>query len=135
MKQKKIIIDSDVLFEHLVTRQPESLLRKVLKYYFCYTTVFNAVELFSAAQTKKELEAVGKAMQAIKILGLHAKSSKNIAGIVAEFQKKKKSELASLIAGVCMESRLPLLSLNPKRFAAVKGLKIISAQQMLKELR
>ena len=38
---------------------------------------------------------------------------------------------AGFIAGVCIESRLPLATLNVKRYAGIKDLKTIFAEKLL----
>lgn len=128
MQFNKIIVDSDILLDHVITKQKFSLLRKLHHKYFCYTTVFNAVEVFSAAKSKKEIQIVSDAMQALKILGLNAKSAKNIAPIIAKFRSAGKTELCGLIAGIAIESKLPIVTLHARRFAKFRGLRIIDAK-------
>jgi predicted nucleic acid-binding protein len=128
MPVKKIIVDSDIILDHVLTKKPISLLRKLHQQYFCYTTAFNAIEVFSAARTKREIQAVQYAMNAMKILGLNAKSAKNIAGVFSGFRNAKKSNLCSLIAGIALESKLPIVTMHPNRFLAVKNLKIIAVK-------
>jgi predicted nucleic acid-binding protein len=124
---RKIVVDSDIIIDHLTTTEPVSMLRRVMKEYFCYTTVFNAAELFAAARSKKELQAVEDALHAMKILGLNGKSAKNIAGTL----RAARGSLNGLIAGVCIESRLPVVTMDPKRFAGIKKLKVITVKKML----
>ncbi len=116
MKVKKIVVDSSIIAEHLTTVRSESLLRELSKKYFCYTTVFNAIELFAVSKSPKETQAIEDALNTMKILGVNAKSAKNIAEIVSSSKK----DFAALIAGVCIESKLPIVTLNPKRFSGNK---------------
>ena len=127
MTVRKIVVDSDIIIDHLTTTEPESALRRVMKEYFCYTTVFNAAELFAAARSKKELQAVEDALHAMKILGLNGKSAKNIAGTL----RAARGALNGLIAGVCIESRLPVVTMDPKRFAGIKKLEVITVKKLL----
>ncbi len=78
--------------------------------FFCYTTVFNAIELFSLCSTDEEREAVESSLQAVKILGLNGKSGKKIGILRGNTKWAKGGDLRLLIAGVCLESRLPLLT-------------------------
>ena len=125
---KKIVVDSSIIVEHLVTTKKESILRKLSAKYFCYTTVFCAIELFAAAQSLKEKEAVQKALNALKVLGINPKSAKNIALSISSTIK----DFAALTAGICIESKLPIITLNPKRYSGVKGLTVLSAVDLLK---
>ena len=128
MKVKKIVVDSSIIADHLTTTQVESHLRKLSKKYFCYTTVFNAIELFAAAKSLKETEAVQNAMDALKVLGINPKSAKNIASVVTSAKEK---DFTSLIAGICIESKLPIVTLNKKRYSKIKKLETIAADDLL----
>ncbi len=127
MSVKKIVVDSSIIAEHLTTTNNESFLRQLTKKYFCYTTVFNAIELFAASKSLKETQAIEDAMNAMKVLGVNAKSAKNIADIVSSSKK----DFSALIAGVCIESKLPIVTLHPKRFSGTKKLEIFSAKDIL----
>ena len=102
--------------------------------FFCYTTVFNAIEAFSVARSKKEIQAVDDAMSAMKVLGLNAKSAKVIGNLFSGNGSKKQRDLRVLIAGVCRESKLPILTLNPGRFSGIKQLRVVPARQMVRSL-
>jgi len=131
---QKIVVDTDIIIDHLVHGDGASLLRMTMNKYFCYTTVFNAIEVFSMAKSKKEIQAVDDAMSAMKVLGLNAKSAKSIGRIYSNDLSVGKKVLPALIAGVCVESQLPILTMNPKRFSGVKHLRVIPAQKMLSAL-
>ena len=125
---KKIVIDSDIILDHVVSERSPSLLRKIAREYFCYTTVFNAIELFSAAKTNKEVCAIEDAMSAIKVLGLNYKSAKNIAKLYSVSQQA----LTGLIAGVCIEAKLPIVTLMPDRYKRYRLLKVLPAHSVMK---
>ncbi len=125
---KKIVVDSSIIAEHLTTVNAESILRKLSKEYFCYTTVFNAIELFAVSKNLKETQAIEDAMGSMKVLGINSKSAKNIASIVSS----SKRDFAALIAGVCIESKLPIVTLNPKRFSGTQKLPVYSIKDVLK---
>ena len=98
--------------------------------FFCYTTVFNAIEAFSVARSKKEIQAVDDAMSALKVLGLNSKSAKAAGRIFSGVSSAKVTEVPALIAGVCLESKLPIITLNPRRFRGVKLLQVVRAQML-----
>jgi predicted nucleic acid-binding protein len=124
----KIIVDTDIIADHLVTETSPSLLRKLMRQYFCYTTVFNAIELFSAARSEKEIQLIDDAMSAMKVLGLNSKSAKNF----AKHFSQSKETMTALIAGVCIESKLPIVTLTPNRYKKIKLLEILPAKSLLK---
>jgi predicted nucleic acid-binding protein len=124
----KIIVDSSVIAEHLTTVRERSYLRELSGRYFCYTTVFSAIELFGAAKSLKETQAVQDAMDALKVLGINPKSAKNIGAVLSSSQKQG---LTALTVALCMESRLPIVTLEPRRYAGMKKLVVISAKNLL----
>ncbi|MFZ4621389.1 MAG: type II toxin-antitoxin system VapC family toxin [Bacteroidota bacterium] len=124
---KKIVVDTDIIAEHLLTGNKESILRALSREYFCYTTVFNAIELFGAAKSLKEKEAVRQAMDSLKVLGISPKSAKNIGEVVSSTKK----DYTALIAGVCLEAKLPIVTMRPKRFAGIRSLKVIPITLLL----
>jgi Predicted nucleic acid-binding protein, contains PIN domain len=130
VRVQKIVVDTDVLLQYLVHREGASFLRSAMNVFFCYTTVFNAIEAFSVARSEKEIQAVDNAMSAMKVLGLNAKSAKVIGKIFSSTDSKKTKDLSVLIAGICRESRLPIVTMNPKRFSGIKQLQVIPAQKL-----
>ena len=99
------------------------MLRKAESLFFCYTTVFNVIELFSICTSEKEIEAAESSMHALKILGLNGKSGKRIG--LARRSVRTVRDLDLLIAGLCLESKLPLLTGRPKRYAGLAGLRVV----------
>jgi predicted nucleic acid-binding protein len=125
---KKIVVDTSIIAEHLTTVQKRSFLRELSKRYFCYTTVFNAIELFAAAGSLKETQMVQKAMDGLKVLGINPKSAKNIGAVVSS---SKKRDFSVLTASICLESGLSLVTLQPKRYAGIKKLDVILVKKIL----
>lgn len=128
MTRTKIVVDSSIIADHLTTSEPRSILRQLSQRYFCYTTVFNAIELFAACRSLKETQAVQDAMDALKVLGINPKSAKNIALVISSSQKN----FSALIAAVCIESKLPMVTLEPKQYAGISELEIISVKTLLR---
>jgi predicted nucleic acid-binding protein len=126
---QKVVIDTDIILAHLAQTRGVSLLRKAMNMFFCYTTFFNAMELFSIARKKKEVEAVEHALQAMKILGVNPKSAKTMAVHLAAARKKGKTTVGTFIGAVCVESKLPVLTMHPERFTHVQGITILSGSE------
>jgi predicted nucleic acid-binding protein len=130
MNAPKIVVHTDVVADHLLHRgRSASTLRLAMQKFFCYTTVFNAIELFSIARTTRERRAVEQALSAMKILGLNARSAPRhgaLVGLGLGLQR-----MNALVAGMCLEIRLPILTGQPKEFSGVKGLVVIPARAVL----
>jgi predicted nucleic acid-binding protein len=128
----KIVVHTDVFLDFVLHRTSEaSILRRAMRTFFCYTTVFNAIELFSIAKTERERNAVEHAMSAMKILGLNPKNAKRYGDLLASGARLPRMNV--LIAGVCLESKLPVLTGQPKEFHGVKELVVIPTSSFLHE--
>lgn len=124
MSVKKIVVDASVIADHLMTAGDRSMLRQLSNEYFCYTTVFSAIELFACCRSLKETQAVQAAMDALKVLGVAPKSAKNIAAVVSS---SVTGGSAALAAGICRESKLPMVTLRPERYRGIRGVTVLSA--------
>ena len=91
--------------------------------FFCYTTVFQAVELFAAMRTPRERRAAEEAMSAMKILGLNPKKAPMYGALFAAHPRKRATDL--LVAGLCLESGLPLLTARAQDFRGIRGLSVM----------
>jgi hypothetical protein len=109
----KIVVDTDVLLDFLMFSQGRTgsgshpLLRRLLAEVFCYTTVFNAAELFSLMRTKKEESAAEDALGAVKLLGVNARSAKQMGPLIRPRNGRRPDVLAALNGTLCRETRLP----------------------------
>ena len=122
---RKLVVDTDLILGHLIGGESPSPLRRIMREYFCYTTAFNAVEAFSIARSEREVRAVEAAMSALKILGLSSKSAKSYGRLFARAPRTG-GTIPLFIAGLCIESGLPIATMNPKRFSGIKGLRVVS---------
>ncbi len=129
MTVPKIVVHSDVLFGHLRATEHPSILRITMQKFFCYTTVYQAVELFAAARTDAEVRAVENCMAAMKVLGMNPKNAPKYGQLLAG--KKSTSAWNVLVAGLCLDSRLPLLTDMKKEFRGIPGLRIIPTSAII----
>lgn len=128
MSIPRLVVHTDVFVDHLCgTRQP-SVLRLAMSRFFCYATVFQAMELFSFARSHSEVTAVEDSMAAMKILGVNAKTAKTYGALLARGKSLDRWNI--LVAGLCLESRLPLLTGRKKEFSGVRGLVLIPPELM-----
>jgi predicted nucleic acid-binding protein len=120
----KLVVHTDVLLDHLRGGDHPSVLRKAMALFFCYTTVFQAIELFAGMRTAEERRAAEDAMSAMKLLGLNPKNAPLYGSLFAAYPGRRPMDL--LVSGLCIESRLPLLTGRRKEFAGIRGLRLIS---------
>ncbi len=124
MSASKLVVHTDILLAHLRGADHPSVLRKAMGMFFCYTTVFQAIELFSVMRGAEERAHAEDAMSAMKLLGLNPKNAALYGGLLAAHPGRRPMDL--LVSGLCMESRLPLLTGERKNFAGIRGLAIVT---------
>jgi predicted nucleic acid-binding protein len=100
-----------------------STLRIALQKFFCYATVFHAIELFSLGRAARELQAIDDAMAAIKVLGLNAKNARRFGNLIRT--RGRKDRWNALIAGMCVESKLPLLTDQGRDFRSFPEIVVV----------
>ncbi len=126
----KIVVHADVFGDYLTHRDPgPSLLRRIAGQYFCYTTIIGAAELFSRAGTRRQRLAVEHALSAVKILGINARSARRLGELLRRYRGHPAATL--FVAGMCLESGLPLATLRPESFAGIRGLRVLDARGLV----
>jgi predicted nucleic acid-binding protein len=124
----KLVVHTDILLEHLRGADHPSVLRRAMGLFFCYTTVFQAVELFAGMRTAEERRVAEDAMSAMKLLGLNPKNAPLYGRLFAAHAGRRPMDL--LVAGLCIEGRLPLLTGRRKDFAGIGGLTLVSPRMI-----
>jgi predicted nucleic acid-binding protein len=119
----KVMVHTDVILDHLYGVRRPSVLRQAMSTFFCYTSVFQAVEIFSVARSPRERKAAEDAMSAMKLLGLNPKNAMHYGDLFAAHPRVRANVL--LIAGLCLESKLPVLTGRTKEFKGIRGLTLI----------
>jgi predicted nucleic acid-binding protein len=127
----RFVVHTDIFLEHLYGHRRPSVLRMATGRFFCYTTVFNAIELFAHARNEHERQVIADSMAALKVLGLNPKNALRYAGLLREHPRKNRLHL--LVAGLCIESKLPLLTDAKNDFAGIGGLRLVSPDAVLKQ--
>ncbi len=132
MMPRKVVVDTDVILEHLTLsgRGTKSVLRRAMSKYFCYTTVFNVIELFGICENWREIRAVEDVLGAVKILGLNGRSGKTLGLVVRRARRMKLRDFDALIGGLCVESRLPLLTGRPENYRSIRLLRLVRASEI-----
>jgi predicted nucleic acid-binding protein len=124
----RIIVDADVIAAHLNGLRRPSVLRQALGKVFCYTTVIQAAEVFSLARSARERRAVLDALAPIKVLGVNARSAVLLGELMGV--RGVRDPGVALIAALSIESRLPILTGRPGRFARIRGVRCISPRSV-----
>lgn len=124
--KKEYLIETDILVGHLVNGGTEkSPLEKAMESGNCFTTVVNSSEIYFAVETEEEKDAVDCLMQAISVLGFHARYSLS----VQEFSGKVKSVRDALICATAKINKLPILTGDKNKYSST-GIKIIEPKDL-----
>lgn len=136
MSIPKVVVDTDVFVDFLTSRSARTgsvkqpLFRRLLADVFCYTTVFNAAELFSLMRTKREERMAEEALGAVKLLGVNARTAKQLGAVLRSRMGRKSDVLVALIGALCREARVPLITGRPHRYRGISGLRLISTRTL-----
>jgi len=125
-KTEKYLLETDILAEHLTTNEVNnSLLIRLMKKGICFTTVLNAAELLYSAKNKKEINAVFKVLNSIKVLGLNSRYALEM----NKYSLPGNSVRDALFSVVAEMNNLPVVTFNIKKYKNSK-LKIINTQKL-----
>lgn len=121
----RVVVDSDIILDHLEGATSPSVLRRLMGLFFCYTTVFQAAEVLARARTKGEVQAMHDAMGAMKILGVNARGASRYAELLRSARTHDRWRM--MIAGLCLESGLPLATGREREYRIFRQLLVLPA--------
>ena len=132
-------MDTDIFLDHLTckNKSDESLLIKCLKIFDCYTSVVNASEIFAGSNRKSQIEKAKHSFFGTGVLGIPYKYSYRIGEIIKKIESGKlnNSYRDAVITAVCLETKLPLLTLNEYKYSQLSALfklKLISKEIIIR---
>ncbi len=110
----QFLIETDILREYLVAAKgEETILRKALSNGVCYTTMYNALELFRAAGGKDENDAVMQRLMVVRVLGFNSRYAQSFAESAQEIENRTGIVLSQrelLIVGMAKASKLTIVT-------------------------
>lgn len=120
------LIETDVLREYLVTKN--SLLRAALSEGVCYTTMYNALEIFRLAKNEGEKEVVKNMLSVVRVLGFNYRYAEQFALIIKEIEEQSKTDITereALIIGMAKTSKLTILTRECyDRYSSLQGVDV-----------
>jgi hypothetical protein len=117
-KIPKYLLETDVLIQYLTTDIPNKVhyLIKLMQKGICFTSVFNASELFMLAKTDLEKNKVRDLLNALKVLGLHSRYSLSISDCKNNFDNIRDA----LFYILAEQNRLIIVSNHPEKYTGLK---------------
>ncbi|MEK9149918.1 MAG: type II toxin-antitoxin system VapC family toxin [Candidatus Desantisbacteria bacterium] len=128
MEKNRICIDTDLIVEYLRGRKPlaDKVELALIRYECCLTSI-TAYELYLGQERMKKKQNLDSLMEHFRILPFDLDSAKMVAKIQSELRKKGE-EIGlpdTLIAGICMINKIPLLTNNYGHYSRITNLNLV----------
>ena len=117
-KISKYLLETDILIDYLTFNNigSEPFMLNLMQKGICFTSVLNASELFMAAKNEIEKEKVRDLLNAINVLGLHARYSLAVSDCKNNFNNIRDV----LFYVLAEQNKLTIVSLNPDKYASLR---------------
>lgn len=134
MVHSRICIDTGVLIRFLRGEEPSaSALDKCIRECDCHITAINAYEILYGLARSKHSLGEDALVDAFTVLPFDAAASRRAAqlhhNLISRNQDIGVKDV--LIAAICLEHQLPLLTLNTAHFERVDGLTVLRPEMLL----
>lgn len=133
MDLTSVCIDTGPLIAFLKGRDPgASAVEHAVRTLDCYVTVITAYELlFGVARTRRQI-GEDALLGTMRSLPLDITTARRAAQLHDELIRRNQDIGVKdvLIAAICLEHELPLLTLNERHFERVPGLTVVTATEM-----
>ncbi len=124
--KRQYLVETDILVDHLTTRQREkSLLENLMESGICFTTVINSAEIYFAVENNVEKQAVDALMKGMKVLGFNSRYSL----YVDKFNTKVRSVRDALICATAEINKLNIVTTDTEKYSD-SGLTILQPDNM-----
>ncbi len=123
---KQILIDTDILLQHLTTKDDVSILMKLMTKYDCFTTVINAIEVYEFVGSKDK-KLANMVLYGLKILGIHSRYSEMVADLIEnqKIKRRKWNLRDALFVMMSLQNKLFITTLNPEKYLNYNDVKFL----------
>lgn len=130
MDTHRICIDTTVFIGFMRGQEPNAgAMERVAKESICYITAISAYELlFGAARAKRHIEEQSL-LEITTVLPFSYRAAQLAANLISQNQDIGVKDV--LIAAICIENQLPLLTSNLRHFNRIPDLQVISAGEFV----
>ncbi|MCX8057074.1 MAG: PIN domain-containing protein [Ignavibacteria bacterium] len=127
---KQLLIDTDILIDHLTTSEKESILVKLMKKYDCFTTVINAIEVYEFAGIENKIYA-DMMLYSFKVLGIHSRYAEKVADIINtnKSQKRNWNLRDAIIVMMAIQNKLVLATFNDEKYLNYNNVKLFKVNK------
>ncbi len=135
MENGLIVVDTDAVIDFFSNAEPSSevLSRLILRGEVALTSV-SAFELYAGVEGNKRLNQIGALLQNVVVLPLDGVEAAMAGRIYTRLKSNGRliGTPGVLIAGICLAHDLPLFTKNKGHFSRIEGLRLASAEEILK---
>ncbi len=129
MDDSRLCLDTSVLIAYLKGREPgATAVERAVADCTCYVTVITVYELlFGVARSKKPI-GEDALLDVMEVVLFDDAAARRAARLHAELISRNEDIGVKdvLIAAICLEQSLPILTLNERHFSRVPGLKVVA---------
>ena len=128
--KEELFLDTDVFAGYLLhSGVHPPLLERLASTAMLFTSVVNAAELLAAVRGDKERFLVESVLGGIHVLGFHQRYARRF-GALADGRTDARYLRDCMVAGCCLEARMPLVTGIPKRYRDFQHLTILDASEL-----
>ncbi len=127
MEKHRVCIDTDIIIDFLREKSPgQEILEECIEKYECYITFITAFETYLGLKSEKQKNIFNSILGELKLVPTNLKAAEKSAQIIKELRKENKEIglMDSIIAGMCINNGLELVTKNIDHFNRVKGIKL-----------
>ena len=134
MDEPHLCLDTGPLISYLKGHDPgAAAVERAVRNYDCYVTAVTVYELlFGVGRAQKQI-GEDVLLGVMKVLPFDDTAARRAAKVHAELIRRNEDIGVKdvLIAAICLEHSLPILTLNDRHFSRVPGLKVITPEVFL----
>ena len=132
---KRIVLDTDILVDHLRSKTRDSLVQRLQDRAHLATTTVNTFELYLGAyksrDVKRGLTGVKGLVTTLQVLPLTEGAAETAGKILADLEEKGQPIDARdmFVGAITLDSGYALLTRNKEHFARIKNLQLVTEEQ------
>ena len=134
MENRLIIVDTDVIIDFFRDISPSAdVLSELIPRGIAGLTAISVFELYAGVEGVKRLKQIETLIQELIVLPLNTIEAAMAGRIYTQLKARGKlvGTQDILIAGICIATDLPLYTKNIAHFSQIKGLRLLSASEIL----
>lgn len=134
MESFGLCLDTGALIAYLKGREPAaSAVARAIQEWVCFVTAITVYELLFGVARAKRVIGEEDLLDALEVLPLDRAAARRAAALHDELIRRNEDIGIKdvLIAAICLEHSLPLLTLNERHFSRIPDLRVLTPSDLL----